>query len=264
MNQYTIILLAGTIMAMSACKKDSDDTPTGDTQASSFSLTFFMKHLVSGDSLELDTMKYTNAFGNLYKVENLKYLISNITLHKTDGSCVELTGYHYVDIHDPSTLEYTPDIKAPIGEYEKITFTMGFDEMDNITAAYQDLNALNWGWPMMLGGGYHFMKLEGKYNDTNGVPQNFATHYGTAREITPTDTTFHLNHFTAELADAEFHVDAEVHIDINMDINNWYNGPPAWDFNVWNGPIMPIYEAQVALRTQGYDVFSIGDIEDQH
>ena len=108
------------------------------------------------------------------------------------------------------------------------------------------------------------MKLEGKYNDTNGDQQNFATHYGTAREITSTDTTFHANHFTAELPDAEFHVDGEVHIDINMEVNNWYNGPPAWDFNVWNAPIMPIYEAQVAVRNQGYDVFSVGYIEDQH
>ena len=108
------------------------------------------------------------------------------------------------------------------------------------------------------------MKLEGKYNDTNGDPQNFATHYGIAREITTTDPIFHANHFTAELSDAEFHVDAEVHIDINMDVNNWYNGPPAWDFNVWNGMIMPNYDAQVALQAQGHDVFSVGDIVDQH
>ena len=263
MKQFTMLLLTGTVLVMSACKKDSA-SPDGDTPTQTYGMTFIFNHLVGADTLELDTLKYTNAFGNLYRVENLRYLISNITFHKSNGACVELSGYHLVDIHDPSTWEFTPDVKVAAAEFEKITFTMGFDEMDNITAAYVDLNALNWGWPMMLGGGYHNMQLEGKYNDTNGDLQNFATHFGTAREITPSDTIFHPNHFVAEFPSADFHVDAEVHFNINMDINNWYNGPPAWDFNVWNAPIMPIYEAQVAVRNQGHDVYSLGPIEDQH
>lgn len=258
-KQLAFLVAAMALVAATGCKKDDDDDDD-DMHTEQHNVTFRFKHNVSGDSLELDTMKYTNAFGNLYRVENLQYLVSNFRLHLDDGSCEELTGYHYVDIHDQSTWEFTPTVKADHGDYHSISFTMGMDEEDNITAAYPDLNLLNWGWPMMLGGGYHFMKLEGKYMDMSSTVQNFATHYGTAREITQTDTTFHQNYFMADLGHVHLDVDGDMFVEIEMDINNWYNDPPVWDFNVWNAPIMPIYDAQRAVRNNGHDVFSAGNI----
>ena len=82
--------------------------------------------------------------------------------------------------HQPET--YDKGFTIEEGDYTGISFVFGFRDEDNITGAYTDLNALSWSWPEMLGGGYHFMKLEGRFIDTNSNTATYATHMGTARE----------------------------------------------------------------------------------
>ena len=113
----------------------------------------------------------------------------------------------------------------------------------------------------MLGGGYHFMRLEGDYEDSLGMSQIFRTHMGTARNNTVTPTTFEANHFKVVLPNSDIMVDEDFTFELVMDINQWYEDTYLWDFNVYNAPIMPIYDAQKRLNENGPTVFSIVKIQ---
>ena len=53
-------------------------------------IAFFFQHKVNGERLVVDEMKYTNAAGNRYEVNEIQWFISDITLHLSDGDSVRL------------------------------------------------------------------------------------------------------------------------------------------------------------------------------
>lgn len=235
----------------------AEDDSVGEMITISSDVTINMEQYIDGTVLEMNTstQPYTNGMNQTYNVTRLQYLISDLTFHHTDGSSVTLEGYHLVDLSDSTTLTYSPG-KVPNGNYSSISFTFGFDAEDNVNSTdYADLN-LDWTWPDMLGGGYHFMRLEGDY--TAGMSTGaFKTHMGTARDTSTTPFTFEENHIDITLANSALTVSGDFSFDLNMNIEEWYENPTLWDFTVWNAPIMPTYEAQKALNSNGASVFTI-------
>lgn len=271
---FAALLLPALTIGITGCEDDDDGVePKGnpidtipndtlDTIPKNFRATIYMKQVVNGITLMMNTANkpYTNASGQDYSVSRLQYLISDLTFNKVGGESTTIEGYHYVDLDDTTTLTYSPATKIPEGDYESISFTFGFDEQDNVDNAYSELNVLNWNWPGMLGGGYHFMRLEGDY-DSLGTSKIFRTHMGTARNNTVTPTTFEANHFDVVLTNSAFTADADFSFDLEMDVAQWYEDTYQWDFNVYNAPIMPIYDAQKKLNENGPTVFSIANIQ---
>ena len=198
---------------------------------------------------------FQNKKGQRFNVSRLRYLISDITFHKSNGSSFLVDEYHFVDLADNSTLTFTPTTKIPGGCYSAISFTFGFDSIAN-ASIYPDLNTVNWNWPMMLGGGYHYMQLEGKY-DSLGVDRFFATHMGKARNLSTTPTSFEDNSFTAQPTNSAININGNFSFDIIMNVEQWYENPFEWDFTLWNAPIMPIYDAQKRLNENGPSVFTV-------
>ena len=244
------------------CADDDEDIATpADPQPKSYSATINLTQVLDGAALMMNTANkpYTNKKGQDYNVSRLQYLISDVTFNKVGGASITIEGYHYVDVSDTTTLIYSPVTKIPEGDYESISFTFGFDEEDNVSNAYSELNILNWNWPGMLGGGYHFMRLEGDY-DSSGTSKIFRTHMGTARNNTVVPTTFEANHFNVTLASSGISVNSDFSFDLVMDINQRYEDTYLWDFNVYNAPIMPIYDAQKRLNENGPTVFSIENL----
>lgn len=249
----------GLAVSLNACDTDDDDditTPVFPSQSVGIN---FM-HLSGADTIELNTSNrpYTNALGQQYNVTKLRYLISNVTLHQVNGVNIELDEYFFVDISKPETFSFTGYRMIPQGTYSGISYTFGFDENDNTDGIYTDLNVANWNWPSPIGGGYHFMQLEGRYIDSNSADQFFATHMGTARKIDSTGTTFEANHFTVMIPNSGFVVgNNNIELEFTMNINEWYTNPVNWDFNVYGAGIMPNYNAQKLLNTNGKDIFTV-------
>lgn len=208
---------------------------------------------------DFNMIKYSNQFGNMHSITKLKYLISDIALHKSNGDSVLIEGYNFVDVATGTGLTYNPSTSFVNGSYTGVSFTWGFDQTDNQTGIYTDLNVLSWGWPMMLGGGYHFLQLEGKYIDTNNDTIGFAYHNGIAREITLVpDTTFHPNSFRVHLTGTNaFTVNETLNttIEIKMNIAEWFKNPYSWDLNVYGQTLMPNYQAQILMNQNGRSVF---------
>lgn len=257
----TILLFSG--FFFTACSEDDEDNIETKivevaTTTKNYSLKVNFEHLANGNIIQMNTSNkpYTNAKGQPFNVTKLRYLVSEIQLHQSNGLSFTFPGYHLVDVSDTTTFVYSPSEKVPAGDYTSVSFNFGFDRAANQSSIYQDLNTVFWNWPMVFGGGYHFMQFEGKF-DTSGVEGGFATHMGTAMNIGMNDTTYEDNHFRVELANASISINTNTEITVQMHIEQWYENPYTWDFKVYNMPIMPVYDAQRKLNLNGPTVFTL-------
>ncbi|MBR9831146.1 hypothetical protein GYB57_03275 [bacterium] len=256
--KYPIVLLMAGALFLTSCDKDDEDplTPVPAT----YKTTVTFNHVSGSNALTLNAPNtpYTNAMGQQYNVSKLRYLISDVTLHHSNGTTVELDQYFFVDISKPETFTFSPSNQIPTGSYTSVSYTFGFDSEDNVSGAYAELNAANWNWPAMLGGGYHFMQLEGAFIDSSNSSSPFATHMGTARKFDANnDPVYEDNHFTVTLPNSSFEVNSDFKLEFTMDINEWYTNPTNWDFNQYGAGIMPVYDAQILLNTNGKDVLTV-------
>ena len=212
-------------------------------------LTINFTHTVDGIELTTNSMIYTNAAGENYDIKTLKYLISDITLHADDGNTLLLDEVHFVDISDESTFSFTIE-DIPNNNYTSISYTMGLDTIKNINNLYINESYHSaMAWPETNGGGYHYMKLEGSYN-------NDSTFYNTH-----TGGTMGGDYSFNNVEDISLTVDddlGDVSINVNMEINNWYNSPNQIEFSSYGMGIMMNMMMQMNIQMNGMtDVFSI-------
>ena len=247
MKIFKFILLFTVIILTNSCN-DNNDPP----EITSGNLAIHFNHDWNGEPIDFDEIKYTNAFGDVLSITKLRYLISNFVLQLSDGSVINLNGYILVDLNSGNLTAYAPNI--PFNNYTGISFTFGFDETDNVDGFYPDLNAASWNWPEMLGGGYHFMQLEGKYDD-GGIESPYAYHNGTARV---SDGIFEANHFEVNLGGFAF--SEESTLNLHMNIAEWFTNPYPWDLDTYNIDLMMNFDAQILMNQNGGSVFSIGNV----
>ena len=214
--------------------------------------------VVDNDSLRLDTCVYQNAAGNLYEVNDVQFFISHVMLETASGEVVEITdnqGIHYTDIRIPGTLTWDIADIVPADEYKSISFVFGLEGDQNTTGYFPNPPENNMSWPDMIGGGYHYMKINGRWIDESGVRQPFNLHTGKIS----TDNGFADNTFTVTLPLTNVSTLGKktTPITLQMNVNAWFSNPYLFDFNVFGGSIMQNREAQEVLRANGVDVFSV-------
>ena len=252
-NLFLIITIISLIFV--ACKKEEGCTDLSavnydaiaeeDDGSCKYNLTISFTHTIDENPLEINQMIYTNAAGENYNIQTLRYLISDITLHSDNGSSVLLDEVHFVTISDTSTFNLIiQDLNKP--GFSAISFTMGLDAQKNITNFYLNESFFpSFVWPSSMGGGYHYMQLEGDYINAF---QGYATHTGgTDGE----DFSFSKN-FPLEINIEN----TNTTLKINMELNNWYENPNIINF-ITDG-IMDDANKQALLQANGVtDVFSV-------
>ena len=224
---------------------------------------------VNGEALVTDTLCYTNEAGNPFLITEIQWFLSNIQLLNQEGewhtlrqreatdSVAELTEQiFYIDTDNPES-QVLQGKKIPVGHYTALRFTFGLDETDNETGLFNNPPESDMFWPDMLGGGYHYMKLNGKYAGGEGRLKPLAIHLGIGQNEDLTQ--FYQNYFIVELP-INFNVKAntENHLDLTMVIDNWFRNPNTIDFNEFGSGIMQNQSAQRLLNGNGKDVFKIG------
>lgn len=234
------LLLFVLLISIFSCKKN-DSNPV----ASRYKIDFRVHYTIDGNLLLKDTLIYTNDAGNKYSVSRLEYYISAIKLLKQDGA-FESEDVHYVNFNKEATNSFSLE-NIPAGNYTGISLILGLDSVHNITNALpptQENNAM--AWPDMMGGGYHFMKLEGYFMDIDpNAPENgYAIHLGRNANIVKINKQINFN------------VESNKTLNLTMNINEWFRNPNKYDFNTDGNYSMNNKAALAKLAANGTDVFS--------
>lgn len=252
------LILTLFLLTFFGCESDNDDNEIATT---SINFTFVHKWgetMVTNE--DFNTIQFTNAFGNKLSIERLRYLISKIKLTTSNGEVIALDEYTLVDLEDPNTLSFTSNQMINVGNYTKVSFIFGFTNEDNTDGTYSDLNSASWNVPAMLGGGYHYMQLDGKYQNNAGIESGYNYHAIRAADnpgpnpTFPQDTFFEVNLGAITLTE-------NTQITIRMDIDQWFENPYLWDLNVYNQMLMPNSAAQILMYDNGQNVFNLESVE---
>ena len=261
MRQYIYLLIA---LLLVSCNGSKDD-PELDMGH----ITFHFTHYADDDLLIFDELIYTNAAGNQYMVNEIQYFISDVKLHRRDGTyqlIEEWKDIHYVDTDLLETQSWKVFDKIKPGGYDKISFVFGISESKNKSLMFVNPPERDMFWPEVLGGGYHYMKLNGKWltPEQQVFPCNFHLGIGQiyAGNVIHVDsiTGFVQNYFEVQLANSSFEIGAgdTLQFEIRMDVQNWFQHPHIYDHNQWGGDIMQKQEAmQIGCENGKVDVFSI-------
>ena len=250
-----IFILSVVVVVCFSCSQDPAEEPVIPDDSLS-TVIFHFDHTVDGDGVVYDKLRYKNEAGNRYSVMTLKYYISDIRFHRYDGTAYHVDCVHYRDIAAPETRSLVAD-NIPDGEYAYISFIFGLDATKNISYSLpptQENN--NMEWPEPMGGGYHFMKLEGRYFKSNGAIGSYNTHTGRLE----TGGHIYENFIQVELPFSSITLDRrDIEIQVVMNLNEWYRGPNVYDLEAFEPAVMGNQEAQRLLKENGATAFSIGN-----
>lgn len=238
-----------------SCHEDNDD---GISQAQ---ITLNFSHNWDGTAVSntnFNSVIYTNANGDNLSITKLRYLISKLTFQKSNGETFVLDGYNLVDVTTNSNQSFTPVSTILNGDYSNVSFTFGFDNDDNYNGNYADLNSASWNVPGILGGGYHFMQLEGKFIDNSSNEIGYAYHVIRAVDNTGPVQIFEDTFFEVNLGAVNISTDTTFNIEMN--IAEWFKNPNTWDLNVLNSMLMANFNAQELMFENGQNVFNLQSV----
>lgn len=181
MKSIQLLSLAiAAILILPSCKKKKDPEPEGPKpDPKSATVTIKFTNEVDGQRLELGKMKYTNANGNQYQVDMMKYYVSDMTLIGDSGD-VKVNVSDLIDQNDTPNCKVDA-LKVPNGRYTHIKFGIGVPQSRNHSGAQEgDLDPMYgmiWDWNT----GYIFFKHEGRYMMTSTTSDILIYHYATDR-----------------------------------------------------------------------------------
>lgn len=240
-NLLMIFLLAA--ITITSCKKDDDTTPVTPVVQSGLKLS--INYTIDNKPLYTDSFLYTSAAGLNYSINRFQYYLTSIKLIKPDNSEIVVASNHYFDAFAATTSTITAS-DIPAGNYIGIKFKIGVDSAlnywDSLPVTVENTNML---WPLMMGGGYHFLKFEGYYKDA-GNDYGYAMHLGTNACIIPISIA---KNITITSGNA-------LQLNMTMNISEWLKNPNSFNFNTDGNYIMGDSTAMNKITQNGQDVFS--------
>ncbi|MCF8304530.1 MAG: hypothetical protein K9I94_14750 [Bacteroidales bacterium] len=269
-----VVLFSVAIILFAACSKSHK---AKIVESGNIVLNF--NHKIVNKPIWYDTLIYVNEAGNPYLINEIQYFISEVALFDQNGDSVAINQWkdiHYVDTDIKTTWRWEVFDKIPARTYNMIKFTFGLNEEKNQSYRFVNPPENNMFWPEYLGGGYHYLKLNGKWlpeGEEREMPFDFHLGIGQIYEddTTYSDTTYDIpaikefvhNYFTVELDQKQFTINRNesTKVEIVMNVERWFTGPNVFNFDVWKGYIMQNQQAMEIARENGHNVFTIGEIE---
>lgn len=221
---------------------------------------FVFDHEVDEELVEMNNLKYLNAAENIYSIMTLKYLVSDFYFKDKNDNSIHIDTFHYRDIKFDDTRILKTSI--PAGDYEEITFVFGMNSERNYTGSLPNETVYNaFEWPEHMGGGYHYMMLEGRYRvHTDSINEyNYNTHTGRLEMnnmVNENFVTITIPHSTTAIKEGE-----TWEFVLRMNVNEWYNNPNLYDFSDFPPGIMNNQNAQTLLKENGHNIFYIKEMK---
>lgn len=240
-------LLSLVVMAMlysltgSSCRKE-ESLPSVSSD-----LTFQIHYEVDGIPLLTDSIRYTNQAGNEYSVNHLEYYLSGLELYGKGQLLYRSDAVYYINALKAETNQMVMPA-VPHGTYDSAFILLGLDSLHNLTHALPNtLDNFNMAWPPAMGGGYHFMKLEGYFKDAGGSTQSgYAMHLGKNPNLV-----------RLKIVKSFIHSNDSKSLFLTMNINEWYKNPLVYDFETDGNYSMGSAQAMLKLKTNGSYVFTL-------
>ena len=261
------LLLLSTGLFLTAC---DDDDNGNNPEPSANSLEVSFKHEVDGEPLVFDTMQYQNEAGETYGVTKLEYIITDFKFYKAEGGSTSIPTSQYINPEKPATTTFTlKDI--PEGNYDQVSFVFGIRESKNKSGNLpQTSNFANMGWPPNNGGGYHYMRMNGRH-DSAGFEDGFTTHLGHTKKwnmdtMPPTLIEDQVKSYAFEVKMETKNLSIpgdQAAMEVVMNLNNWYHNPNTYQFSTMKMEgIMKSQQKQKVLMENGkQDVFRLGNLQ---
>jgi len=245
MRGLLIYLVTGLMfVSFSSCKRDHKDTPKPVVITP---IKVDMSFNVNGIPLLFDTIQFQNLAGNSFSVTRLDCYISNIEITSVTGVVYKSTKLFYVSARDTSTHHFTVS-DLPLAGITSFKCKIGLSASQNISNSLIPTPAnLNMAWPDNMGGGYHFLKLEGHYLTSNLQVFGFAMHLGENKNLVE-------NAISATLTETQ----VSGGIKLTMDVAKWFDVPNKFDLNKTNYT-MGIDSLMILLSQNGNNVLSINN-----
>jgi len=252
MNVFCLVIMVQSIII--SCKEKNE---TGK-------ITINFNHQVDGNNLRVDTMIYTNAAGNPFLITEVQYFISDIKLFKKDGTEILINEIHYVDTDIRDSWNWLINGDFPAGNYDSISFVFGIPDEKNISNSFVNPPESFMFWPDFLGGGYHYLKLNGKWLEAGQTTQTtpFNCHLGRGQvyfSYPDSIIGFIPNEFRVSLPGSSFEMSVgdTKQIHLTMSIDEWFKNPNIYDLDYWGSYTMQNQEAMQTLKENGCDVFTV-------
>ena len=235
MNLLKTVAIAITLLLF-GCKQDA---------ATFGNINIQLTHKVDTQVFEFNAMNYTCAAGYTYKISRFQYYLSGFALKDSKGNLITSKKVFYVDAQQEAT-QLISLAGMPLGSYTDIYFYIGLDTAQNKSNALDaTIENANMSWPDAMGGGYHFLKLEGYYTGNSGNA-GFAMHLGKNGNAVPI-------HIEKKF---EIQPNQQPLLSLNMNLNEWLKNPEVYDFAADGSYSMNNDSAMKKLYRNGVDVFN--------
>lgn len=233
---FTLVIAA---LLLFACKKDE---PVAENRERDLFL--HTGYTAGADALLFDSMNCTNAAGNFYSVSRLEYFISGIVLHAAEGD-FRHDGVYYVNARK-AVYDVLGPIRVPERTFNGISFNIGVDSIKNIPDGLPNTIENNgMFWPVAMGGGYHFLKLEGYFEDTSGL-SGYAIHLGKNKNLVRVHQSL-----------AAGQQKGILRLSCMMDVNEWFDHPEKFDLTKDGKYTMSSDVLMKKIAANGEDVFTM-------
>jgi len=226
---------------------------------------FHFTQTIDGQHVQYNQLIYTNTAGNQYQVNEIKYFISKVFLTDDKGESVFIKqddGIHYIDNSLNNTLFWKIN-DVPQRNYVAVSFVFGLDKDDNMSNRFVNPPESNFSWPQVLGGGYHYMQINGKFLTKNGVIKNLNIHTGIGQLYDENNevTQFIHNYITVSLPVIFSVSDSRTSLNLNMEIQRWFDTPNVYNFDEFGTGIMQNQHAQQLLKQNVEGVFEMRNVK---
>ncbi len=239
MSKLPVLLLFVSMFFGCTHRNNNTDTLSPGT------LQITISHSVDGQQLIWDSIMYKNDAGNRYGISKLQYYISNVRLYNNMRVVHHYDSVYYIDAkYQYSSVVSISGVSA--GAYDSVALTIGLLPFRNKSYSLPaTIENTGMNWPDVMGGGYHFLKLEGHWLDT-AIVNGFALHVGKSGFHCEAGFPCHLEVKSTQITN----------LSIGMNINEWFRTPSIYNFSTDGVYSMGDELMMRKIITNGQDVFS--------
>lgn len=196
---------------------------------------------------------YSNYFGEQYRINKLKYYISNIIL-SGEQDVKNPDNYYLVNAASEDNII---ELSIPPGNYKNLSFLLGVDSLRNCsgaqTGALDPMNDMFWTW----NSGYVMFKLEGNSPASTADLQRIEHHIGGYKGANNVATKINFNLSNDKPIEIKSNNSTEIIIETNLD--NYWHGKT--DLKISEVPLCMIAgDLAIKIASNFQNLFSVKDI----